>query len=342
MADVLRLIDANLNRAREALRVLEDYVRFVHDDAAVAATLKALRHDLASATDAVARQAVLHRSVETDVGKDIATPQERSREDVAHVVLAAGKRLTEALRSLEEYLKVDHPAAAAAVEALRYRAYGVEAAVVRLARPVSPRLEGARLYVLITESACGGRDWAEVAEAALRGGAQVLQLREKGLEGGELLERARRLVAMCRAAGAVAIINDRPDIAVLAEADGVHVGQGDLPAREARRIVGPERIVGVSTHHLAQARQALEDGADYIGAGPVWRSGTKPRDISPGLDYLRQLRGFPRPVFAIAGITLERVREVREAGVDRIAVTAAATQAADVEAACRALREALA
>lgn len=339
--DVLRLIDANLNRAREALRVLEDFVRFSANDPALSAELKSLRHDLATATNAVAATALHHRDVKSDVGREISTPQEARRTDAGHVVIAAGKRLTEALRSLEEYLKIDHPPAAGAVEALRYRAYGIEARIARAARPVPARLAEAQLYVLITASACDGRDWETVAAAALRGGADVLQLREKELEGGELLRRARRLVELCRPAGALAIINDRPDLAVLADADGVHVGQGDLPALEARRIVGDSRIVGVSTHELGHARQALTDGADYIGAGPVWRSPTKPRDISPGLAYLRELADFPKPVFAIAGITLDRVREVRDAGIGRIAVTAAATSAPDVEAACRALKSAL-
>ena len=341
VSDVLRLIDANLNRAREALRVLEDYARFSLNDAGLSAELKGLRHDLATATQAVAASALHHRAVESDVGREISTPQETRRTDVGQVVVAAGKRLTEALRSLEEYLKIDHPAAAAAVEALRYRAYGVEARLARAARPVHERLAGARLYVLITASACDGRDWEAVAAAALRGGADLLQLREKELDGGELLCRACRLVELCRSAGALAIVNDRPDVAVLSGADGVHVGQGDLPAVEARKIVGDCRIVGVSTHEVAQARQALADGADYIGAGPVWRSPTKPRDISPGLAYLRELAEYPKPVFAIAGITLERVREVREAGIGRIAVTAAATGAPDVESACRALKAAL-
>lgn len=338
MSEVLRLLDANLNRAREALRVLEDYVRFVHDSAPVARELKQLRHELAAATAHIAREALHARSVETDVGRTISTPQETTRTDVRHVVLAAGKRLTEALRSLEEYLKVDHPSAALAVQALRYRAYDVEVRVAQLARTPSQRLEAARLYVLITESACGGRDWFEVAAAAVRGGADILQLREKSLDGKALLDRARRLVELCRSFGVLSIINDRPDIAVLAGADGVHVGQDDLPPAEARKIVGSERLVGVSTHEPEQALRALEAGADYIGAGPVWRSSTKPREISPGLAYLRVLRGFPRPVFAIAGITPERVREVQSTGVGRIAVTAAVTGAPDVEAACRTLR----
>ena len=342
MSSVLRLIDANLNRAREALRVMEDFVRFGRDDAALSAELKSLRHDLAAATSALARDAVWHRDVAADVGRTLTTPQESHRTDPTHVAVAAGKRLTEALRSLEEYLKIDHPQAAAAVEALRYRAYAVEARLARLARPAHARLEAARLYVLITEAACGGRDWASVAESALRGGAEVLQLREKALEGGELLARARRLVRMCCDYGAVSIINDRADVAVLAEADGVHVGQGDLPAAEVRRIVGDAALVGVSTHEIGQAQRALADGADYLGAGPVWPSSTKPREINPGLDYLRQLADVPRPVFAIAGITLDRVDQVRATGVGRIAVTAAATQAADVEAACRLLRAKLA
>jgi thiamine-phosphate pyrophosphorylase len=164
----------------------------------------------------------------------------------------------------------------------------------------------------------------EVAEQAILGGADCLQLREKNLEGGELLARARRLTVLCRRHNVLCIINDRPDIALLADADGVHVGQEDLPAAEVRKLIGPEKMLGVSTHRLEQARQAVLDGADYIGIGPVFPSSTKPRDILPGLDYVKQVVAeIPLPAVAIAGITLQNVGQVVAAGLPRIAITAA-------------------
>ena len=334
---VLRLIDANANRAREALRVLEDHARFVLDDAKTSAELKHIRHALAAAIAATLPEAMLHRDTAGDVGTANKTARELQRETLADVVVAAGKRLGEALRSIEEYLKTLHPADAATVEKLRYRFYDVEKSVSQTLYPAK-QFSGVQLYVLITEQFCAA-PWLKTAELALKGGAGCLQLREKNLDGAELLRRAKQLVELCRANRALCIINDRADVAALSGADGVHVGQEDLPATEARKIMGAGKIVGVSTHTLDQARQARLDGADYIGVGPVFPSSTKPRDILPGLPFARQaVEQIPIPVVAIAGITLKNVDEVRATGVRCIAVTSAVTAAPDPELAARELK----
>src|SRR5262249_1596908 len=139
------------------------------------------------------------------------------------------------------------------------------------------------------------------------------------------LVRARQLAALCHRHGVVCIINDRADIAVLSNADGVHVGQSDLPAAEARKLVGANKIVGVSTHNLEQARQAVRDGANYIGVGPVFPSSTKPRDFLPGLELARQVvsADLPIPAVAIAGINRANVDEVLESGIRAVAVSSA-------------------
>lgn len=319
---VLRLIDANANRAREGLRVVEDFARFVLDDKELSAALKEIRHGLTSVLGPLLGEAILHRDTPGDVGTANKTQAELRREDVTEVVTAAGKRLGEALRALEEYLKTIAPSDAGKVEQLRYRFYDIEQRLARTLRPAN-RFADVRLYVLITEKCCR-RDWLEAAEEALIGGADCLQLREKELESGELLRRARRLVDLCRRHARLCIINDRADIAILSDADGVHVGQDDLPAVEARKLIGRSKILGVSTHRIEQARRAMLDGADYIGIGPIYRSPTKPRDFVAGLDYARQVTGeIPIPAVAIAGITVANVDEVIETGVRCVAVTAA-------------------
>jgi thiamine-phosphate pyrophosphorylase len=137
-------------------------------------------------------------------------------------------------------------------------------------------------------------------------------------------------------------MNDRPDLAVLADADGVHVGQDELGVRDARRIVGPARLVGVSTHNLEQVEQAVLDGADYIGVGPVFPSGTKSFADFPGLDFVRKATAATRlPAFAIGGITENNVAAVRAAGAERIAVSGALCGAEDPAAAARGLRSAV-
>jgi len=341
-SSVFRLIDANANRAREALRVMEDYARFILNSQPLSAQLKGLRHDLAAALAESLPLAMLHRDTPGDVGTGNKTASELHRQDVQDVVIAAGKRFGEALRALEEYSKTFSPVAAARLEAMRYRFYTVEQSINLSLRPASAFAK-VRLYVLISEDYCLGRPWRQVAEQAIRGGADCLQLREKTLEGAELLKRARELVSLCRNAGVVSIINDRVDVALLSDADGVHLGQGDLPAREARRLMGAQKIIGVSTHCIEHARQAVLDGADYIGVGPVYRSATKTREILPGLDYAKQVAGeITIPAVAIAGISAANVGEVLATGLRAVAVTAAVTQQPDIAAAARMLKERLA
>jgi thiamine-phosphate pyrophosphorylase len=130
---------------------------------------------------------------------------------------------------------------------------------------------------------------------------------------------------LCKQHGVFSIINDRPDIALLSDADGVHVGQTDLPAPEVRKLIASKKMLGVSTHTLEQARQAVRDGADYLGVGPIFKSPTKPRDFIGGLDFARAIAAsdFPIPAVAIAGITEQNVDEVLASGMKSIAVTAA-------------------
>ena len=338
--DALRMLDANLNRAREALRTVEDYARFALDDGELCGRLKAIRHDLATATGGIAADAVLWRDTPGDVGTTITTTAERRRGDLASAVVAAGKRFGEAARVVEELLKIDSPDAAATVEQVRYRFYDVERRVAGTLRPAE-LFARVRVYVLITESACR-RDWFTTAELALAGGADCLQLREPDLPAGELLARAKKLVALCKDAeggGVPLIVNDRPDVAVLSRAAGVHVGQGDLPAAEARKIVGPRGIVGVSTHTVDQVKQAKRNGADYVGVGPIFPSRTKPRDILPGLPFARAAASLNLlPTVAIAGITPANAAEVWATGVSAIAVTSAVTNSDDPAAAVALLR----
>ncbi|MFO0974281.1 MAG: thiamine phosphate synthase [Phycisphaerae bacterium] len=216
-----------------------------------------------------------------------------------------------------------------------------------LAAPRRARLRAARLHVLVTAALCR-RAWDETAEQALRGGADVVQLREKDLPDGELLARAVRLVALARSHSALAIVNDRPDIARLADADGVHVGQTDLPAAAARAVVGAARLVGVSTHTREQVRAALADRPDYVAVGPMFSSQTKPRAETAGpelaaaaLSELGAADLHDLPLVAIGGVALERVAELRRAGVRCVAVCQAVIGAGDPAAACAALRAAL-
>jgi thiamine-phosphate pyrophosphorylase len=340
--DAARILDANANRAREALRVIEEYCRFVLDDRFLSHELKQLRHDLAEALAAVpAHHLLAARETIRDVGTGLSTPAEEQRHSPLAVAQANLKRMQEALRCLEEYGKLYSADVGRRVEALRYRAYTLERAIV-FGTAARQRLAEARLYVLVTGSLCSASlEWT--VREALAGGAQVIQLREKDLTDRELLDRARAVRQWTRAAGALFIVNDRPDIARLAEADGVHIGQDELTVKDVRRIVGPDALVGVSTHTLEQVRQAVRDGASYIGVGPVFPSQTKDFPALAGLAFVREAAAETSlPAFAIGGVNLENVHQVVAAGLRRVAVSHAICAADDPRAVAAALRQTLA
>ena len=338
---VLRIVDANCNRFREAARVLEDYARFTLNHAALAERLKTLRHDFRSATGPLQRHAVSARDTAGDIGTRITTETEQQRESAAAVITAAAKRLGEALRTIEECSKTFDRATAETLQSLRYRGYDLERDILLTLSPGRERMAGVTLCVLVTESLCK-RPWLEAAKLAIDGGAECLQLREKELDGAELLRRAAALADLCRERNVISIINDRPDVALLAGAGGVHVGQGDLPARHVRQLVGPDFIVGVSTRVIEQARQAILDGADYIGAGPVFVSTTKPQDQLAGLAYAQAATtDLPIPALAISGITEATAKHLAAAGVRRAAVSSFVLSAADPAAAAAAIKAAL-
>lgn len=342
MRDVTRLIDANANRAREALRVMEDGARFLLDDAPLSASIKSIRHDLGAAMRAFAPDCVLSRDTPGDVGTAISTPAEMERTNPREVLIAAGKRLSEALRSLEEYAKVADPAAASRFEQLRYRGYEAERALH--AAIGTGRARQWALCVLITESLCR-LPWLDVARRSIVGGADCIQLREKSLPDGALLSRAKMLVELCRPQGVDVVINDRVDIALAAGADGVHLGQEDMPVREARRIAGWRLLIGVSTANIEQARRALRDGADYCGVGPMFPTTTKHKETIAGPAYLREyLAHEPAlpPHLAIGGITPGNVGELVAAGVKGIAVSSCVCGSEEPERVCGVLREPLA
>jgi len=341
LTTIFRILDANANRAREALRVAEDAARFALERADLAEALKRLRHDLRDALGRLDPERLLGaRDTAGDVGTAISTEAERRRESSSDVARAAFKRLTEALRVLEEYGKVVDAAMAAEIEQVRYRAYDLEK---RFAEATSPKgkLAAGGVCVLLTEALCR-QPYEEVLRGVLAGGAACVQVREKSMPHAALLARARQVAAAAHEAGRLAIVNDRPDLALLAAADGVHVGQDDLAPQEARRIVGPDRIVGVSTHSLEQARAAAEAGANYIGCGPMFQSTTKPQEVIPGPALLgRVVREVGLPIMAIGGITAEHAPEVLAAGAKWLAVSSAVCGADDPEAETRRLVEAM-
>jgi thiamine-phosphate pyrophosphorylase len=339
--DLYRILDAAANRAREGLRVVEDYVRFVLDDPGLTRRLKEVRHRLAEALGGLDADRLLgSRDTRGDVGTHIMTADERVRENPRAVLTANFKRAAEALRSLEEYAKLIDVWISGRFEVLRYDVYTLEK--LTLTAVAAHRALGqARLMVLVGGLPTLG-DLTWVVGEALAGGADVIQLREKGLPDRELLRRAREVRILTAQAKARFVLNDRPDLARLASADGVHLGQEDVALRDARRIVGPNSLIGVSTHDRAQLDRAVLDGAGYLGVGPVFPSATKDFTDLAGLAFVRHAAESTNlPWFAIGGINEENLERVLEAGATRIAVSAAVVRADRPRAAAATLRAAL-
>jgi thiamine-phosphate pyrophosphorylase len=199
------------------------------------------------------------------------------------------------------------------------------------------------LYVILDREAARGRALPELLDAVLAGGCRLVQLRDKTLPMAELLPLARDLQARCRAVQARFIVNDRADLALAAGADGLHVGQDDLPAPAARRLLRPGMTLGVSTHDETQARQALADGADYVAVGSMFPTGSKAGFQLVGPALLRRVRPhISVPLVAIGGITEANVGEVIRAGADAVAVISAVCAASDPAAATSRFLEAIA
>ncbi len=197
------------------------------------------------------------------------------------------------------------------------------------------------VYVITDRYIAGDHSILDVVRAAIRGGASVVQLREKTATTREMVELGQALHELTRQAGVPLIVNDRLDVALAIEAEGVHVGHDDMPPAIARRLIGPDRILGVSPETLTEARQAERDGADYLGVGDVYGTPSKPDAGTPiGIEGLTEVVGAVSiPVVAIGGITPGNVGAVIEAGAAGVAVISAIVAAPDPEGAARRLRE---
>jgi thiamine-phosphate pyrophosphorylase len=340
-----RLIDASANRAREGLRVMEDTARFVLNDAPLTAALKSVRHALRAELATLPIQPLdllAARDTPGDVGTAISTTAELNRAaGLPDLVTAAAKRTQEALRSLEEASKA-LARDGKGFESARYRVYDLERSLLLRLAPPCPQW---RLCVLITRALCTHHAPEEILRRAAAGGADCVQIREKDLPDAERLDHTARLVELAHALGLHAVVNDRPDIARLSNADAVHLGQTDLPVQAARSILGPARWIGVSCSTLDHARRAHAQGANSIGLGPIFLSTTKTKPTLSGLDLLRAVAADPvastLPHLAISGITPANAAEAARAGARGLAISSAVCAAEDPAAVCRSLLAAL-
>ena len=346
---LVRILDANANRVREGLRTAEDYVRFMIGDLQQAGRIKLLRQTLTEilhGVEGLERSLLESRNVAADPmrpdnWKDVLRRIER--ETPRDVAQRGMKRAQEGLRVLEENLRGFQIDAAERIARLRYLAYESEQWIV-CASKASQVLQSSNVYVLLTSKLCRKQDPLAVAEAVLKGGVRLLQLREKELSDARLLDLAKNINKLCVEYEAAFFLNDRIDLAVYCRANGAHLGQEDVAPAEARQLCGRRLMLGLSTHSARQARDAVEgDQADYIGVGAMYETQTKAATVLGGLKLMEEVAALDlkTPVFAIGGITLQRLPELKAAGARRVALSTAIIAADDPERAARLFVEAM-
>lgn len=316
---VYRILDANLDRAREGLRIIEEWCRFALNNADLANECKQMRQDLGQWHTPELRAA---RDTSGDIGTGLTHPREEQRTDIEHLLQANLCRVQEALRVLEEYSKLYLTSMSSSCKQIRYRVYTLESNLLAYRR--RQILHEAKLYLVTTPLP----DLLARVEAALQGGVTLVQYRDKHGNDGERLSTAQELCELCHKYGALFILNDRVDLALGVNADGVHLGQQDLPIALARQLLGSHKIIGKSTTNPEEMERAIKEGADYIGVGPVYETPTKAGKAAAGLEYVRYAnQNATVPWFAIGGIDANNIQDVIKAGATRVAVVRAIMEA---------------
>ncbi len=324
LAVIMRILDANANRCAEGLRVVEEIARFSMQDGTLTASLKDVRHEARRGVEKLAKGSLRHRDSVGDVARGSATASELARGSLDAVARANFARAEEALRVLEEFGKLIDEDGSRLFKSLRFALYAIErgffaetAAAARIPQPPF-------LYAILDRSVVDRGDVASTARALVSAGVGMIQYRAKQA-GGE--EKRRDVVAILEAARGASIpvlVNDDVELAFETGADGVHVGAEDVPPREARSIMGPGRLVGVSVTSLDELARVPSEAVDYLGVGPVFPSPTKPEAKALGVEFVRIVRDRTGlPLVALGGITAENALEVIDAGADGIAAVSA-------------------
>ncbi|MFC1943635.1 thiamine phosphate synthase, partial [Chloroflexota bacterium] len=341
----LRIIDASLNRTGEGLRLLEDIARLLLNDAALTQQLKTMRHELIRSDRSFQQQLLQSRNAEGDVGVNIEVPGEEKERELPMVLVANARRVQESLRTLEELAKVPGTTPKLDSEKFkqaRFNLYTIERKLLSklLRQDKLEHISG--LYVIIDTEALKGLSHIEAASQAIRGGARTIQLRDKVQSGEKLLSVAQQLRTLCTEHNVLFIINDYLDVALGADADGLHLGQGDLPVKVARKLLPLGKILGCSTTTVEQAMAAQSEGTDYIAVGSMYPTSSKEAVVVVGLERLQQIRqAVTLPLVAIGGITKDNASEVIAAGADSVAVISAVLGAEFPEEAARQIADSL-
>mgnify|MGYP001320727773 CR=1 FL=1 len=334
---VAQLIDANLDRAREGIRVIEDWCRFGLCRKDLIETLKSWRQELGVHHKDEYKEA---RSTLNDQGAGLSHPAQNKRTKPLEIVFANFARVQEALRVLEEFTRHSNTDLSKLSAKIRYEIYDLETTVSKASKTNLrlKKLSSCKLCLITSPHP----DLMQIVCLALDAGVEMVQYRGKEGEDLEKLSQAKELVSICKKHDALFIVNDRVDIALAVDADGVHLGQDDLPAEIARQIIGPDKILGISAHSISEALKAEENGCNYIGIGPIFSSKTKLNIQSLGIENLLKISSATQlPWFAIGGINCSSLPKLIALKDKKIAVIEAIMNSNDPTATTKKLLEQL-
>jgi thiamine-phosphate pyrophosphorylase len=325
-SQTLRIIDASLNRAAEGLRFLEDSARFLLNDIALTEQLKTLRHALTTSDWHFQKQLIQSRDSQGDVGANLDVKGSKDKKNLSSAIVANSRRVQEALRTLEEMAKIEGqplPVSSEKFQQARFELYTLEKYLLsRLLRQDKVKLITG-LYAIIDTQALKGRSHLEVTRQVIQGGAKIVQLRDKTTAKKDLLTIAQKMRNLCAENGVLFIMNDTLDIALAVGADGLHIGQEDLPVNVARKLAPIDMVIGCSVFNAKQAQEAVAAGADYVAVGAIFPTPTKDT-VVVGLERLRMVReAVSVPLVAIGGITKDNAAEVKKTGANSVAVISA-------------------
>lgn len=323
---MFRIIDANINRVSEGLRVIEDIQRFIYNNESSSKRLRELRHQVRKSF--YSKELLESRNSLQDIGLNIS---KNSKLDEKHnledLLLSNFKRVEEGLRSIEEALKViGYYRESKIYERLRFLAYSLEKEIL-----LKRNIPDTDIYAILGEEFSKGKSNVEVTKELILAGVKIIQYREKNKSNKEIYEECKSIRNLTKENGVTFIVNDHISIALSVGADGIHIGQDDIPIEEVKRMA-PNMIIGLSTHNKDQAKMAVEKGAHYIGVGPIFNTTTK-RDIeeSEGLGYLKWIQeNIKLPYVAIGGIKEENIDIVKVNGGYCFAMISELTGADDI------------
>ncbi|MBI4244419.1 MAG: thiamine phosphate synthase [Planctomycetes bacterium] len=313
-----RILDANLDRVTEALRVIEDYSRFVLNNRAISIQIKELRHRIFKILSGDSAEWIISRNIKNDLTKyyDIASK-------TSSLTARNCSRVKESLRSIEEALKAYSFSKSNAIRQIRFEFYSIEKKLLSLRHKYDDKLRDARLYfILSTEHAKNKKALTSFAKKAVSGGADLIQFRDKFLSDNIKISLLQELKKISSENGIPLLVNDRADLCLLTKCDGVHIGSSDISPEMCRQLIGDDKIVGYTAHNLKEINNADSKPISYLAYGTFFKSKTKQR-LTLNHSEWKHMTASKKPLFAVGGINLSNIQKLRSYGINKVAICSA-------------------